>query len=80
MSNQSRVECSYANIGKLLKSSELRDGMQNIANRIATNTEGNYETDIKYMRTRVVCSVYTTDRGTIQDNLNNNTLLKGLKA
>lgn len=73
-----KIELDQKGIKQLLKSSELRDGMHDLADSIAQRANGNYETDIKYMGTRVISSVKCADDATNKDNLKNNSLLKGL--
>ena len=74
---KARIEVNYDEAGKVLKSDEMQDILLQCANQIAGQVSGNYQTDLKRMPTRYISSVFTTDKKTIQDNLDNNTLLKG---
>ena len=73
-----KIELDTKGVRLLLKSSDLRDGMHDLADSIAQRTDGNYNTDIKYVGSRVLTSVECADEKTIKDNLKNNSLVKGL--
>lgn len=74
-----KIELNTANIGALLKSNEMQNLLQNEANRIQSSLGSQYSTDTKLMSTRVIASVYTTDKDAIEDNLNNDSMIKAMK-
>lgn len=72
-----RIEVDYNAVGRLLKSDDVANALSKITSDIAARVGDEYQTDTKVMGTRVIASVYTEDKAALQDNLDNNTLLKG---
>lgn len=72
-----RIEVDYKAVGRLLKSEDVANALSKITSDIADRVGDEYQTDTKVMGTRVIASVYTEDKSALQDNLDNNTLLKG---
>ncbi|MCD8207085.1 MAG: hypothetical protein LUD72_04015 [Bacteroidales bacterium] len=70
---------NYKNTGLVMKSAELESYLANIARGIQSRVGSAYEVDTYQAGTRVIASVSTTDPDAVQDNLDNNTLLKALK-
>lgn len=77
MANSVRIEVDYKAVGRLLKSDDVANALSRITSDIAGRVGDEYQTDTKVMGTRVIASVYTEDKSALQDNLDNNTLLKG---
>lgn len=73
-----RVEVNYSAVGELLHSADVAAAVLEEANRIAANCGSGYATDTFQASTRVISSVYTATTDAYKDNLNNNTLLKGI--
>lgn len=74
-----KLELNERGIIKLLKSHEMKVGLGDIAQNIAEKAGEGYESDIKYMRTRVIASAYTATEDAMKDNDKNNTLRKAVK-
>ena len=79
--SKTKIVLETSGIRELLKSHDVKECIHNESIRIreACGTDG-YETDVKYMGTRVISSVYTTSEESLRDNLENNTLLKNIKG
>ena len=65
-------------IGAMLKDAEIQTIVADIASDIANRAGEGYASDTKLMGTRVIASVYTETSEALQDNLENNTLLRCL--
>lgn len=78
MSNVRVVLKSYG-IRELLKSDEMSKFVKEQADIIRDRCGAGYESDVKQMQTRVIASVYTEDTEAMQDNLENNTLLRAMQ-
>ena len=72
------VVVDYEALGNILRSTEMRNLTKEKANEIAERCGTGYATDEYNAGQRFVCSVYTEDKSAYKDNLENNTLLKGL--
>jgi len=77
MSKKYRISLSYTGIGEILKSDEVRQHLQSIADGVVSRCEGNYDTNV-YVSDRVGVSITTSDSETYHRNLNNNEILKAL--
>lgn len=73
-----RFELNRSGVGQLLKCKELEDGLKSIVSRMATDCGSGYSYDTKMMGTRVIASVYTETTDAMEDNANNNTILKAV--
>lgn len=73
-----KIEYNERNIGKLLKSSEMKSGLDMIANGISTRSGDGYEVISKNMPTRPIRIIETATREAMLDCEANNTLLKNL--
>lgn len=71
-----QLEVNYSNVGRLLKSEDMRSAISQAAAAIANNAGKGYSHDTKMMGTRVIASVFTDSKEAVQDCLENNTLLK----
>lgn len=74
-----KVVLNESGVRQLLKSHEMKVGLGDIAQNIAERAGDGYESDIKYMRTRVIASAYTATEEAMKDNQKNNTLKKAVK-
>lgn len=74
------IELVDAGIVELMKSPEISQLVQAEASRVKSSCGSAYQTDTHEMPTRIIASVYTTDRDAIKDNLKNNTLLKAVSG
>ena len=73
------IELNSTGIREMLQSPEMQDILAEQAAEIASRCGAGYASD-KYMTPgRAVSSVYTETPEAIRDNLEHNTLLKGLK-
>lgn len=73
-----RFELNRSGVAKLLKCKELEDGLKDIVSQMAGDCGIGYDYDTKQMGTRVIASVYTDTVDAMQDNYNNNTILKAV--
>lgn len=73
-----RIELNSAGVRELLKSGEMEALLREKAGEIASRCGEGYESDSKQMPTRVIASAYTGTKEAMQDNLENNTLLRNL--
>lgn len=78
--SQVKIELNRAGIDELLKSQEMEDAVHAETRKVAERLGGAYDTDVKMMPTRVISSVFTTDKAAIRDNMQNNTLLKAVSG
>ena len=76
--SQSRLELDRAGMNELLHSKEVEKAVHDKSQEIAARLGRAYETDVKQMQTRVISSIFTTDKRAISDILKNNTLLKAV--
>lgn len=74
-----KVELNTKGVRQLLKSHEMKNIVGDIAQNIANGAGEGYESDIKYMGTRVIASAYTATEKAMKDNKKNNTLRKAVK-
>lgn len=75
-----KIVLNHAGIQALLKSDEVQAFILEQASGIGSRCGAGYETDVYMAPSRVISSVYTTDKKAIQDNLENNTLLKAVSG
>ncbi len=73
------VKLNRNGVRQLLKSHEMKIAVGDIAQNIAARAGEGYESDIKYMGTRVIASAYTADERAMKDNKKNDTLRKAVK-
>lgn len=76
----SKIVLNSKGIRELLKSHEVKECILEESESIKARCGAGYATDVKYMGTRVISSVYTETQEALEDNYNNNTLLKASKA
>ena len=74
--SKARIEINYGGVGQLLRSSETRAFVQQLARERANALGAGYGSDTYQAGTRVIASVYTDTPEAAKDNLQNNTLLK----
>lgn len=74
--NEVKIVVDEKAVRQLLKSHEMKIGVGDIAQNIATRAGSGYEADIKYMGTRVIASAYTATIEAQKDNMQNDTLRK----
>ena len=72
-----KFQLNYSGVGRLLKSPEMRNAIESEAAEMRDRAGDGY--DVKYGRTRVVAFVETATDEAVQDNLDNNTLLKAVR-
>ena len=75
MGNKVTVKLNTKNIGELLKSDDMKKTLE----KAARDHANGWETDTKMMDSRVIASIYTTDREQIREELDNHRLVGGLK-
>lgn len=80
MSNKVKIELNSRGIREILKSSGMKECVKKCADDIKSRCGSGYETDVKYMGTRVIASAYTATSDAMRDNLENNTLLKASRV
>lgn len=73
------IKLNTSEISKLLKSEEVANYCESIANGIANRANGNYEVTQQIGRRRIQTRVATADKDTYYRNLHNNSLLKSIK-
>lgn len=57
-----QIKLNRGGVGAMLKSHEVKERISEEAERIASSAGTQYQTDVKYMNTRVISSVYTTKK------------------
>lgn len=72
------VRLNTKEIGDWLRSSEMRDMLQQVAGDVAAKCGPGYETDTKQMATRYIASVWPETKEAARDNFMNDRLLKVL--
>lgn len=78
MSNNVRIELISSGVRELLHCSEIAGACREAAQTYADRLGDGYELSEYSGRTRVNVSVYAATDGANRDNLENNTMLKGL--
>lgn len=73
-----RIELIPGAFEKLLSGAEISELLEKTASEIAVRAGAGYESDLKQMPTRKIASVYTATEEAMQDNLENNTILKAV--
>ena len=73
-----KVELNHTAVGELLKSSEMQELVKSYADEIAKRAGEGYASDTYSAGSRVIASAYTETEEAIEDNLENNTLLKAM--
>ena len=73
-----KVELNHTAVGELLKSSEMQELVKSYADEIAKRAGEGYTSDTYNAGSRVIASAYTETEEAIEDNLENNTLLKAM--
>ena len=82
MSNNSRykVKLNTAAVRNLLRSQEVANYCESIANNVVSRCGSGYSTDTYVGKNRVNVAVYPTTRRAARDNYDNNTLLKAVSS
>ena len=80
MSSKFVFELNWSGVNQLLKSHEMQNGLMQYAEFIKNQTGApdNYYTSPYTGKNRTNVSISTANRKAMQDNLDNNTLLKAL--
>ena len=73
-----KVELNHEAVGELLKSSEMQELIKSYADEIAKRAGEGYASDTYNAGSRVIASAYTETEEAMEDNLENNTLLKAM--
>ena len=73
-----KVELNHTAVGELLKSSEMQVLVKSYADEIAKRAGEGYASDTYNAGSRVIASAYTETEEAMEDNLENNTLLKAI--
>ena len=73
-----KVELNHEAVGELLKSSEMKELVKSYADEIAKRAGEGYASDTYNAGSRVIASAYTETEEAMEDNLENNTLLKAM--
>lgn len=73
------IYVDYSAVGQLLRGSDVKNMVYSYAKDIASKCGSGYAADTYSAGTRVIASAYTETEEAMQDNLENNTLLKGLQ-
>ena len=71
-----KVELNHEAVGEMLKSSEMQELVKSYADEIAKRAGDGYASDTYNAGSRVIASAYTETEEAMEDNLENNTLLK----
>lgn len=74
MAKKVTVKVNYTEVGKLLKSKDLEEGLE----RLARQKSNGWDTDTKMMGSRVIASIYTTDSGQASEELDSHRIVGGL--
>ena len=72
------VELNHEAVGEMLKSSEMQELVKSYADDIAKRAGEGYTSDTYNAGSRVIASAYTETEEAMEDNLENNTLLKAM--
>lgn len=75
-----KFELNKSGVRELLHSSALRKGLEEIASDISRRCGGGYSYDTYNAGTRVIASAYTESSEAMNDNYNNNTILKAISS
>ena len=73
-----KVELNHEAVGEMLKSSEMQELIKSYADDIAKRAGEGYASDTYNAGSRVIASAYTETEEAMEDNLENNTLLKAM--
>ena len=73
-----KVELNHEAVGEMLKSSEMQELIKSYADEIAKRAGDGYASDTYNAGSRVIASAYTETEEAMEDNLENNTLLKAM--
>ena len=73
-----KVELNHEAVGEMLKSSEMQELVKSYADEIAKRAGDGYASDTYNAGSRVIASAYTETEEAMEDNLENNTLLKAM--
>ena len=73
-----KVELNHTAVAELLKSSEMQELVKIYADEIAKRAGEGYASDTYNAGSRVIASAYTETEEAMEDNLENNTLLKAM--
>ena len=73
-----KVELNHEAVGEMLKSSEMQELIKSYADEIAKRAGEGYTSDTYNAGSRVIASAYTETEEAMEDNLENNTLLKAM--
>ena len=73
-----KVELNHEAVGELLKTSEMQELVKSYADEIAKRAGEGYASDTYNAGSRVIASAYTETEEAMEDNLENNTLLKAM--
>ena len=73
-----KVELNHEAVGEMLKSSEMQELIKSYADEIAKRAGEGYASDTYSAGSRVIASAYTETEEAMEDNLENNTLLKAM--
>lgn len=68
------IELNSTNIGKLLKSDHVKEMLKSEAEKHANG----WKTDTRYMGTRLIASIYSTDSSQIEEELDGHRIAGGL--
>lgn len=74
-----RIVLNSKGIRELLRSEEIGSAVKGVADGIAQRAGAGYASDTKVMPGRVIASAYTETPEAMQDNLDNNTLLRAMQ-
>ena len=78
MSKGNSFVLNTAGVRELLKSDEMKNVIESYAEEIRARAGDGYGTRTHYSEQRVIVNVFAEDPEAIQDNLENNTLLKAV--
>lgn len=77
---KTRVELNLQGINEVMKSTYIQEACEAAAKAIADATGQDYETETGTINYIAYSNVVTADKEAIQDNYDNNTLLKAIGA
>lgn len=75
---KTKIVVNYAEVGALLKSSEVAAMVQKAASEVARNAGQGYGTRVHNSGQRQIANVFPDSAEAAKDNLENNTLLKAV--